>query len=113
MISDNLPPHDIEAEKAVLGSMLIDSEGIFKIATFLAPEDFFNLENQLVYEACFNLYQRNEGKVGRGWRSCLSEPPGFYGTHLSPHRVLRTDSIQTGYNEAAYKRWQSNYGSWL
>jgi replicative DNA helicase len=61
MISDNLPPYDIEAEKAVLGSMLIDSEGIFKIATFLAPEDFFNLENQLVYEACFNLYQRNEG----------------------------------------------------
>jgi replicative DNA helicase len=61
MISDNLPPHDIEAEKAVLGSMLIDSEGIFKIATFLTPEDFFNPENQLVYEACFNLYQRNEG----------------------------------------------------
>jgi replicative DNA helicase len=61
MNSDNLPPHDIEAEKAVLGSMLIDSEGIFKIATFLAPEDFFNPENQLVYEACFNLYQRNEG----------------------------------------------------
>jgi replicative DNA helicase len=61
MNSDNLPPHDIEAEKAVLGSMLIDSEGIFKIATFLAPEDFFNPENQFVYEACFNLYQRNEG----------------------------------------------------
>jgi replicative DNA helicase len=61
MVSENLPPHDIEAEKAVLGSMLIDSEGIFKIATFLAPEDFFNPENQLVYEACFNLYQRNEG----------------------------------------------------
>jgi len=61
MNSDNMPPHDIEAEKAVLGSMLIDSEGIFKIATFLAPEDFFNPENQLVYEACFSLYQRNEG----------------------------------------------------
>lgn len=61
MISDNLPPHDIEAEKAVLGSMLIDSEGIFKIATFLATEDFFNPENQLVYDACFSLYQRNEG----------------------------------------------------
>jgi replicative DNA helicase len=61
MNSDNMPPHDIEAEKAVLGSMLIDSEGIFKIATFLAPEDFFNPENQLIYEACFSLYQRNEG----------------------------------------------------
>jgi replicative DNA helicase len=61
MISDNLPPHDIEAEKAVIGSMLIDSEGIFKVATFLAPEDFFNPENQSIYDACFTLYERNEG----------------------------------------------------
>jgi len=61
MNSDNLPPHDIEAEKAVIGSMLIDSEGIFKVATFLAPEDFFNPENQSIYDACFTLYERNEG----------------------------------------------------
>jgi replicative DNA helicase len=61
MINGNLPPHDVEAEKAVLGSLLIDSEGIFKIATFLRPEDFFTPENQWVYDACFSLYQRNEG----------------------------------------------------
>jgi len=61
MISENLPPHDVEAEKAVLGSLLIDSEGIFKVATFLRPEDFFTPENQWIYDACFSLYQRNEG----------------------------------------------------
>ncbi len=61
MINDNLPPHDIEAEKAVLGSLLIDSEGIFKVAIFLRPEDFFSPENQWIYDACFSLYQRNEG----------------------------------------------------
>ena len=61
MISENLPPHDVEAEKAVLGSLLIDSEGIFKVAIFLRPEDFFMPENQWVYEACFAIYQRNEG----------------------------------------------------
>jgi len=61
MVSEGLPPHDVEAEKAVLGSMLIDSEGIFKVATFLAPEDFFNPENQSIYDACFTLYERNEG----------------------------------------------------
>jgi replicative DNA helicase len=61
MISENLPPHDVEAEKAVLGSLLIDSEGIFKIANFLRPDDFFTPENQWVYDACFSLYQRNEG----------------------------------------------------
>jgi replicative DNA helicase len=61
VISENLPPYDVEAEKAVLGSLLIDSEGIFKVATFLRPEDFFMPENQWVYEACFAIYQRNEG----------------------------------------------------
>jgi replicative DNA helicase len=61
MLSENLPPHDIEAEKAVLGSLLIDSDGIFKVVTFLRPEDFFIPENQWVYDACFSLYQRNEG----------------------------------------------------
>ena len=61
MISENSPPHDVEAEKAVLGSLLIDNEGIFKIANFLRPDDFFTPENQWVYDACFSLYQRNEG----------------------------------------------------
>jgi len=60
MNSENLPPHDIEAEKAVIGSLLVDSEAIFKITTFLGPEDFSAQENQWLYDACLSLYQRNE-----------------------------------------------------
>ncbi len=59
-MSERLPPNDSDAEKAVLGSLLIDGDAIFKVATFLKPEDFFVAENQWVYEACFNIYQRNE-----------------------------------------------------
>ncbi len=61
MISENLPPHDVEAEEAVIGSLLVDSEAIFKVATFLRPEDFFTQQNQWIYDACLCLYQRNEG----------------------------------------------------
>ncbi len=60
MIEEKLPPHDIEAEEAVLGSLLIDGEAIHKIATFLKPEDFYREKNLWVYEACFSLYGRNE-----------------------------------------------------
>lgn len=60
MVGEKLPPHDVEAEEAVIGSLLIDSEAIFKIATFLKPEDFFRENNQWLYEACLSLYQRNE-----------------------------------------------------
>ncbi len=55
-----LPPHDVEAEEAVVGSLIIDGEAIFQIAPFLKPEDFFREQNRWCYEACLALYQRNE-----------------------------------------------------
>ncbi len=60
MYSEKLPPHDIEAEEAVIGSLLIDSDAIFKIVTFLAPNDFYREKNQWAYEACLSLHDRNE-----------------------------------------------------
>jgi len=60
MAESKLPPHDIEAEEAVIGSLLIDPEAILKVAAFLKPEDFFDETNRLIYQACFSLYQRNE-----------------------------------------------------
>ncbi|MGB2799774.1 MAG: replicative DNA helicase [Dehalococcoidia bacterium] len=60
MVAETLPPHDIEAEESVVGSLLIDSDGIFSIATFLTPGDFYREKNQWAYEACFSLYERNE-----------------------------------------------------
>jgi len=60
MAQERLPPHDIEAEEAVIGSLLIDPEAILKVAIFLKAEDFFDETNQVVYQACLSLYQRNE-----------------------------------------------------
>jgi len=57
---EKLPPHDIDAEAAVNGSLLIDGTAIYKIATFLNQQDFYSEQNQLVYGACLSLYQRNE-----------------------------------------------------
>lgn len=57
---ERLPPHDVEAEEAVLGSLLIDGEAVFKVATFLKPEDFFREKNRWAYEACLALHERNE-----------------------------------------------------
>jgi replicative DNA helicase len=60
MAEEKLPPHDIEAEEAVIGSLLIDPEAILKVAVSLKAEDFFSETNQAIYQACFSLYQRNE-----------------------------------------------------
>ena len=60
MNGEKLPPHDIDAEEAVNGSLLIDGTAIYRIATFLNQQDFYSEQNQLVYGACLSLYQRNE-----------------------------------------------------
>jgi replicative DNA helicase len=60
MNGDKLPPHDNDAEEAVIGSLLIDGTSIHKIATVLQPPDFHNERNSLIYGACLSLYERDE-----------------------------------------------------
>ncbi len=60
MYGEKLPPHDIDAEEAVTGSLLVDGTAIYKIATFLQPPDFYHEPSQWVYGACLSLYQRGE-----------------------------------------------------
>ncbi len=58
---EKLPPHDIDAEEAVIGSLLIDGEAIYKITGLLPEVDYFYHErNQWLYGACLSLSQRDE-----------------------------------------------------
>ena len=59
MSNDRLPPHDLDAEEAIIGSLLIDGTAIYKIATLLSKSDFHHERNQWLYEACLGLYERN------------------------------------------------------
>jgi len=60
LYGDKLPPHDIDAEEAVIGSLLIDGTAIYKIASFLNQPDFYSERNQWIYGACLSLSQRDE-----------------------------------------------------
>ena len=60
MNDEKLPPHDIDAEEAVIGSLLIDGSTIYQIATLLQPSSFYSERNAQLYNACRQLYQRNE-----------------------------------------------------
>ena len=59
MDNNRLPPHDLDAEEAIIGSLLIDGTAIYKIATLLSKSDFHHERNQWLYEACLGLYERN------------------------------------------------------
>ncbi len=55
-----LPPHNLEAEAAVLGSVLINPESMNKIVEILEPDYFYSPQNKLIYEAVFTLYNQNK-----------------------------------------------------
>ena len=57
---DRMPPHSVEAEEALLGSILIDAEAIFRASSFLKSEDFYVVKNQWVWDACLSLHERRE-----------------------------------------------------
>ena len=54
-----VPPHDPEAELAVLSSILMDREAIIAASEILRPEDFYNPAHQAVFEAARELFSKN------------------------------------------------------
>ena len=55
-----IPPHDIEAEQAILGSMLTDQDAVSDAIEVLKPEDFYREDNKYIYQAISSLYSRGE-----------------------------------------------------
>ena len=55
-----VPPHDLDAEMSVLGSVLIDPLSIAKVLQFLHPEDFYRENNGQVYRAALDLFAAGE-----------------------------------------------------
>ena len=60
MYAEKLLPHDLEAEEAVVGSILIDGDSFLQVAPVLKAEDFYREKNQICYSACIALFQRSE-----------------------------------------------------
>ncbi|NMH60909.1 replicative DNA helicase [Alteromonas ponticola] len=54
-----VPPHSIEAEQSVLGSMLIDPESWDKVAELVTENDFYNRSHQIIFKAILRLLAQN------------------------------------------------------
>ena len=55
-----IPPHDVDAEQAILGSMLTDQDAVIDAMEVLKPEDFYREDNKYIYQSIINLYNRGE-----------------------------------------------------
>ena len=55
-----LPPHNLDAERSVLGALLLEENAVVEVAEFLLPEDFYYDKHARIYEAMLNLYEKRE-----------------------------------------------------
>ena len=60
LAAGRLPPHDLDAEISVIGSILLDPLSIAKVLQFLHPEDFYRENNGQIYRASLDLFAAGE-----------------------------------------------------
>jgi len=59
-LPDKMVPHNVEAERAVLGALLIDPDAYYRVSTFLRPNDFYVTKHAWMYEAMLALHEHGE-----------------------------------------------------
>src|SRR5262245_63464546 len=55
-----VPPHSLEAETALLGTLLLDTEAIGVVAPLVVPDDFYRPAHARLYEVIRELFDRGE-----------------------------------------------------
>jgi len=53
-------PHNLEAEQALLGAMLVNNEVVNRVSAFLAPEHFFHAIHGRIYQAALRIVERGQ-----------------------------------------------------
>ena len=60
VLSGRVPPHDLEAEKAVLSALLLDNNAIHSVLNEIGPDDFYHPSHQQIYKSMLALQDENE-----------------------------------------------------
>lgn len=53
-----VPPHSLDAERSLLGSLLLEKDSIIKVADLVNADDFYHEGHRLIYGAIFELFQK-------------------------------------------------------
>ena len=59
-VFDRVPPHDDEAEMAVLGGMLLSKDAIGEVSQMIDVTDFYQPKHQTIYEAIIDLFSNSQ-----------------------------------------------------
>src|SRR5438105_15119301 len=60
VLGDRVPPQNLEAERSVLGSILLDNDVLHEIIPILGVADFYRDSHQVIYQAIRDLYDQGK-----------------------------------------------------
>ena len=100
---NKVPPHDLEAEQAVLGCMLTDKDAVISAVETLTEDDFYREDNKIIYKAILNLYNRAEPIDIITLKSELSAMGKFEAVGGLEYLAELPDKVPTTSNVERYK----------
>src|SRR5215210_6837481 len=97
-----VPPHDLDAERAVIGAMLVSEAAVSVVGETLAAEDFYSETHRVLYGVMMRLYSRGE-PIDQLTRSDELRSVGEFDRIGGRQYVFRlVESVPTAANAARY-----------
>jgi replicative DNA helicase len=100
--NESLPPHSIEAEMAVLGSMLVERDAVVKALDVLKPDDFYKETHRLVFECIVQLHNSNREADIVTVGESLQKGAAFGGSNARALLVELTEKVPTALHVEHY-----------
>ena len=99
-----IPPNSQDAERSVLGAILIDKEVFFEISGKLKSEDFYNAQHGEIYEAMLDLFRRNQPIDVVTVNDCLKKRGSLNAVGGMSYLVELSTLVPTTANAVQYAR---------
>jgi len=99
-----VPPHNLEAEQSVLGSLMVDKEAIIRVADIVRVPDFYKDAHGLIYESMLELYEEREPIDVLSLSNKLEEKKQLDKVGGSSYLASLVNSVPSAANVAHYAR---------
>ena len=103
-LPDKKPPQSLEAEKSLLGCLLLDKNSIIKIVDFIKPEDFYRAGHQEIYQTCIELFEKSEPIDILSVANRLKEKSKLEEAGGNSYLTELVNSVPTASNISSYAR---------
>ncbi len=102
--SGRLPPQDLDAERSVLGAMLLEDGAVAETIALLAADEFYRPAHSRIFEAMMALYERSEPIDEVTVQAQLQLTGKLEAVGGASYLANLTESVPTAANVAYYAR---------